>query len=143
MFIDDSKVTSSVYKHLLIGIPRDENQPGETLENVRVFLRPYEDVKMAVEELVNSCSGKVWVNINMLKWNLSAVVYVNVVLLLLMLSLSLSLSLSLPLSLSLSSSSHCCILWLLFLCCCYCCCCSCCCSCIVVCCCSCIAVSCC
>lgn len=62
MFIDDSRLNSSVYKHLSIGIPRDEKQPQESLANVRVFLKPYDDIKMAVEDLVESCSGTIWIS---------------------------------------------------------------------------------
>ena len=66
MFIDESKLNGSVFKHLLIGVPREEDKPRENLENVRVFLRPYEDIRMSVEVLANSCNGKIWVNMTKL-----------------------------------------------------------------------------
>ena len=57
LFIDESKLSKKIYEHLKItedGISRESS----------VTVRPYEDIATAVDQLVNSCPGKIWVNIS-------------------------------------------------------------------------------
>ena len=56
LFIDESKLSMEIYKHL--GITEDNMS-----DECRVTLRPYEDIASAVNELATSCPGKIWVRL--------------------------------------------------------------------------------
>ncbi|XP_028403265.1 xaa-Pro aminopeptidase 1-like isoform X1 [Dendronephthya gigantea] len=58
LFIDELKLSKNIYEHLSVADEVDECHSNEN----KVTLRPYEDISNAVDELVSSCPGKIWIS---------------------------------------------------------------------------------